>query len=138
MTTWVHRNLIVSDAYVTLARALASGIAGASAQGMWSVPLSATGTLPATHWVSAGLMDEDFANLLPLTTFDAEGNPTTTPGQPETIVALSEQLGQPVPLAAVEALLNSAQITLDEGQAGIARAGLVMVQPEEPEAPDAV
>ena len=138
MTTWVHRNLIVVDAYVALARGLASGIAGASAQGMWSVPLSATGTLPATHWISVGLMDEDFANLLPLTTYDEEGNPTTQPGQPETIVALSEQLGQPVPLAAVEALLNSAQITLDEGQAGIARAGLVMVQPEEPEAPDAV
>lgn len=138
MTTWLHRCLIVPDAYVTLARALASGIAGASAQGMWSVPLSATGTLPATHWISVGLMDEGFANLLPLTTYDAEGNPTTTPGQPETIVALSEQLGQPVPLAAVEALLNSAQITLDEGQAGIARAGLLMVQLEEPEAPDAV
>ena len=128
MITWSHRCLIVPDGFVLLARALASGIAGASAQGMWSVPLSVTGEAPATHWISVGLMDEDFANLLPLTTFDAEGNPTTTPGQPETIVALAEQLGQPVPLAAVEALLNSAQITLDGGQAGIARARLVMVQ----------
>ena len=125
---WTHRCLICPDDYVALARGLASGIAGASGQGMWSVPLSATGALPATHWVSAGLMDEDFANLLPLTTYDAEGNPTTQPGQPETIVALAAAQGQTVPLAAVEAMLEACQITLDDGQAGIARAGLKMVQ----------
>lgn len=135
---WTHRCLIVPNAYVALARGLASGIAGASAQGMWSVPLSPTGSLPATHWVSAGLMDENFANLLPLTTYDAEGNATTTPGQPGLIVELAAAQGQTVPLAAVEAMLAACQITLDDGQAGIARAGLKMVQPEEPEAPDAV
>lgn len=125
---WTHRCLICPDDYVALARALASGIAGASAQGMWSVPLSETGALPATHWVSAGLMDEDFANLLPLTTYDAEGNPTTSPGQPELVVQLAAAQGQTVPLSAVESLFESSKITLDDGQTGIARAGLKMVQ----------
>ena len=137
-TIWRHRCLITPDAYVALARGLAAGLAGASAQGMWSVPLSPTGEAPATHWISVGLMDEDFANLLPLTTFDEEGEPTTQPGQPGLIVELAAAQGQTVPLAAVEAMLAACQITLDDGQAGIARAGLVMVQPEEPEVPDAV
>lgn len=127
-TIWTHRCLIVEDGYVALARGLASGIAGASAQGMWSVPLSPTGALPATHWLSVGLMDEDFAALLPLTTFDADGEPTTQPGQPQLVVDLAAAQGQTVPLIAVEALFEGAQITLDDGQAGIARAGLQMVQ----------
>lgn len=67
MSQWTHRTLIVQDSDVEFARLLTATIAGSSGDGMWNTPLSETGNLPATHWISSGLITAEFAELLPLT-----------------------------------------------------------------------
>ena len=32
---------------------------------MWTTPLSPTGNLPATHWISTGQIGDDFAAIMP-------------------------------------------------------------------------
>lgn len=36
------------------------------ARDMWNTPLSPTGELPATHYISSWIINEEFASLLPL------------------------------------------------------------------------
>lgn len=59
----VFRTMIVTAHMAPLARALAAGLSPRGA-GMFTVALSATGEAPATHYGSAGLIDEEFAGLL--------------------------------------------------------------------------
>lgn len=75
MSEWVHRCLVVPDGVVLMARAMAAGLAGDAGNGMWMTPLSKTGTLPATHWISSGLISYDFAALLPCTDIGYKGLP---------------------------------------------------------------
>ena len=63
MTNWTHRTLIVPAALVSAARELGAALSPAGA-GMYSTPLSPTGTEFATHWISSGLIDESFAAIL--------------------------------------------------------------------------
>ena len=74
--SWINRTMIVPEGFVDLARALAEGISGPAGAGMWTTGLSADGTEPATHYISAGLIEDTFASLLPLTTYttDKDGN----------------------------------------------------------------
>lgn len=64
MTTWVHRTIIVPNAVVIPARLACEALAGAGGSGMYQTPLSPTGELPATHWISSGLIEQAFADLL--------------------------------------------------------------------------
>ena len=126
MTTYVNRCLIVPAPYAPLARALCNGLApGGSGAGMLATPVSATGALPATHFIAAGMIEDAFANLLPLTSLDAEGLPTTIPGQPETIVALAQGA---VTLAQAKGLLAAIDVTEQDPFAAMARKGLKLVQ----------
>ena len=59
----IHRNLIVSAALVGAARELCAAVHPAGA-GMFTVPLSPTGELPATHWASTGLLEDVWAPAL--------------------------------------------------------------------------
>lgn len=62
---WVHRTLIVPVSQVTLAREICQKVPpGKSGWDMFTVGLSATGSLPATHYISSGLIQDDFAYLL--------------------------------------------------------------------------
>ena len=88
----IYKERVSSMKYLTqgnldYARELAATVAGPSGSGMWTTPLSATGQEPATHWISAGLISEDFAALLPLTTYPEDAEPITTPGNPEAVAA---------------------------------------------------
>lgn len=67
MDQWTHRTLIVHDSDVEFARLLTKTITGSAGEGMWNTALSVTGNLPATHWISSGLITAEFAELLPLT-----------------------------------------------------------------------
>lgn len=123
---YVQRCLIVPAAYAPLARALCDGLApGGSGSGMLLTGLSATGQAPATHFVSEGMIEDTFAYLLPLTSFDAEGTPATAPGQPETIVTLADGA---VTLEQVNALLAAVDVTEQEAFVAMARLGLQMIQ----------
>ena len=58
---WVHRTIVVPAAFVEPARAACAGPGG---DGMFTTGLSETGELPATHFVSYGLIEEEFAIML--------------------------------------------------------------------------
>lgn len=59
----VHRTIIVPAGMVNAARQLGKEIAP-GCHGMWTTGLSPTGNEPATHYVSSGLVDEQFAAVL--------------------------------------------------------------------------
>lgn len=123
---YVERCMIVPSAYAPMARALCEGVApGQSGDGMFTRGLSATGNAPATHFISSGPLGDDFAALLPLKSFDADGIATTIPGQPETIVALAAGA---VTLAQVNALLAAVDVTQQDPYGAMARMDLQLVQ----------
>jgi hypothetical protein len=119
-----RRCMIVEDAHAQLARALAVGLAGPSGDRMWVTPLSASGNLPATHWITEGVIGDEFAALMPLWEVAEDGTLTqVSPGQAGVIAAQSG-----VPLAQIEALFAHCDITTQEPFAAMARKGLQMVQ----------
>jgi len=61
---WAHRTIIVPAPYAAAASAACEHLAGAGGSGMYTTPLSPTGELPATHWISSGLIEQAFADLL--------------------------------------------------------------------------
>lgn len=129
---WVYRNMIVSDAVVETCRSLAMLLAG-EGQKLWTTPLSIDGQEPATHWISTGLIEEQFAALMPLSewTQDEEGAWTETeisPGNPALLAELSEGA---VTEEQVQAIFSMCDVTLEEPQQALARLGLQMVTPAE-------
>lgn len=102
MITWTHRSIIVPEAHAQLAHDLCAALAGPAGQGMFTTGLSADGKAPASHWISAGLIDSEFAALLPL---------GDAPGQPETVATLAQDAGMAVTLEQAQALLNAVVVT---------------------------
>ena len=116
MDTWTHRTIIVPDAVVIPARMACEALAGSGGSGMYSVPLSPSGELPATHWISSGLIEQDFADLL---------------ANPDALAAVATQAGlDPAPLVAIVA---ASDITHEPADVALARLGLQLCQsPAEP------
>ena len=116
MTIWTHRTIIVPDPVVVPARMACEALAGAGGSGMYSVPLSPTGELPATHWISSGLIEQAFADLL---------------ASPDGLTAVATQAGlDPAPLVAIVA---ASDISDEPADAALARLGLQLCQsPAEP------
>lgn len=105
MSTYTHRTIIVPAAFQQLAQALCKAAEGDAGAGMLTTGLSATGALPATHYISSGYIFDDFAALLPLTTVE----PSTEDGEPDTVTE------RPGNVPAVEELAAQAGITLPPG-----------------------
>lgn len=110
--SWVHRTMIITAAYAPLARALTAGLAGESGSNMFATPLSADGALPASHYVSAGLIQDNFAALM----VDADG-----------IYAACQAAGNPVALETIQGLVAASDITDEEPFAAFERLGLQMI-----------
>ena len=132
MNVWTYRAIIVPDAQVTYARELSAAVAGPAGDGMYTTPLSATGQEPATHWISAGLISEDFAALLPFTTFRAFEELDPSPGNAAQVAEIATANGYPTTEADVQALFDASEVTDEEAHEVMARLGLQMVQPTEP------
>ena len=114
MATWTHRTIIVPDAVVIPARMACEALAGAGGSGMYSVPLSPTGELPATHWISIGLIEQDFADLL---------------GNPDALAAVATQAGlDPAPLVAIVA---ASDISEEPADVALARLGMQLCHQED-------
>ena len=128
-TIWTYRCLIVPDAHVQFARDLCAAVAGPAGAGMFSAPLSPTGQDPATHYISAGAVEEPFAQLLPLIEFPAEAEPVIYPGQPELIAQMASAQGMAVTPEEVQALLAASDVSEQEAFTALARLGLQIVQP---------
>lgn len=131
MTEWTSRTLIVPSAQVEFARLLTATIAGPSGAGMWTTPLSPTGELPATHWISSGLIDQQFAALLPLTEYPADSDPVHTPGHPEVCAHLATEAGMTVTAEQVSALFAASSVTAEDAQTAMARMGLMMASEDQ-------
>lgn len=127
---WAYRNMIVAAAVVDTCRSLAILLAGEGQQ-LWTTPLSADGAEPATHWISSGLIEEQFADLLPLSEWtlnlDDEWTETVVSnGGPTLLAELSEGA---VTEEQVIAIFSQCDVTLDKPQQALNRLGLQMVTP---------
>lgn len=122
MIGWTHRTIVVPAAFVALARSLCAALAPVGGSEMFIVGLSPNGSSPPTHFVSSGLIDAQFAALLPLV--DDE----TTPGQPDVVVALAAEAGITIEQSAIEALFAACDVTEDDPHARIAALGLRVIE----------
>lgn len=96
MSIYVHRTMIIPAPLVELARNLAVGLAGEPASGMWETGLSPTGEEPATHYVSSGMIEDTFAEMI----VDAEA-----------MHAATVAAGVEVPLEHLQALVTTSTVT---------------------------
>ena len=81
---------------------------------MFQTALSATGTEPATHYVSSGPIEQQFADLL-----DSGA---------ENIHAVVTAAGIDVPLESVQQIMTCADISDDPAEVAFDRIGLVLLQ----------
>ena len=135
MSTYTHRTIIVPAAFQQLAQALCEAAAeGDAGKGLFTTGLSVTGELPATHYISSGYIFQEFADLLPLTTVnqDGEGLPDiyTRPGDVATVEAIADQAGITLPAGTIAALFAAIDVSAQGPFEAMARLGLVMAQAE--------
>ena len=137
MATWTHRTIIVPAAFQQLAQALCEAAAeGAAGKGMFTTGLSATGALPATHYISSGYIFDDFAALLPLTTVtqtvneggEASTTETTRPGNVAFVEGLAAQAGITLPAGTVAGLFDALDVSEQGPFEAVARLGLVQAE----------
>lgn len=129
MSQYTHRTIIVPAAFQQLAQGLCAAAAeGDAGKGMFTTGLSETGTEPATHYISSGPIAAEFGDLLPLTSFDAEGEPTTRPGDVATVEAIADQAGITLPAGTIAALFAAIDVTELDPWAAMARLGVQIVQ----------
>lgn len=128
---WVHRTIIVPAAIAGAARAACAGLAGPGGSNMFTTSISPTGEAPPTHYISAGLIEAPFADLLPLTvvTYGEDGTPSieTRPGD----IALTAQLVADAGLSITEdeasALLSAVDVSDQAAEDALGRLGLRMI-----------
>ena len=133
---YTHRTIIVPAASQALAQGLCEAIAeGDAGRGMFTTGLSATGETPATHYISSGHIEQQFADILPLTTVnqDGEGLPDihTRPGNVEAVEAMAAQAGIDLPPGAIAALFAAIDVTEQEPFTAMSRLGLRIAQVSE-------
>ena len=129
---YTHRTIIVPAAFQQLAQGLCEAAAeGDAGRGMFTTGLSADGTEPASHFISSGPIYESLADLLPITTFDEEGQPTTRPGNVATVEAIADQAGITLPAGTIAALFAAIDVTEQEPFTAMARLGLSIAQVSE-------
>lgn len=111
--SYVHRTIIIAAAKAPRAAALCAALAGPPGSGMFTTALSATGTAPATHFVSAGMIEAQFAAVL---------------SDPAVMHEACAAAGISITLAECTALLAAAEISESPPFDALARAGLKLVQ----------
>ena len=130
--SYIFRTIIVPAAFQSLAQGLCEAAAeGDAGKGMFTTPLSPDGTEPATHYISSGPIATEFGELLPLTTFDEDGVPTTRPGDVEAVEAIASQAGITLPVGTIAALFDAIDVTEQEPFTAMARLGVQIVQVSE-------
>lgn len=132
MSEYTPRTIIVPAAFQQLAQALCEAAAeGDAGAGMFATGLSATGSLPATHYISSGPIYESLADLLPLTTVAYEEDDaaeTTRPGNVPVVEGLAAQAGITLPPGTIAALFDAIDVTELGPWDAIARMQLVIAQ----------
>ena len=111
--TYIHKSLIVAAAQVDLARSLCAQLAGPAGEGMFVTPLSPAGDGPATHFISAGMIDDTFAAAL---------------SDPAYLFSACQQAGIGVTFEQCVALLDSADVSSDAPFEAMSRLGVSLFQ----------
>lgn len=129
----VFRTLITPATHADLARAICAALAPSGGAAMFEVGLSADGVEPATHYVSTGMLDADFAALMPLTEWTQDENGEwvwreVSHGRRDIVVALCAESGLEVSESEVIDLFSASDVTEQEAFTAFDRLGLRMVQ----------
>lgn len=126
---WVPRTLIVPMSHVEFAQDLCAIVAGPSGFSMFTSAIGSNGV--ETHRINGlGLIDEQFAFLLPLTYFPELNNPVHTSGKPDIVSAIACAKGMEVTAEQVQELFNASDITNQDGYAAMQRLGLSFITKE--------
>lgn len=114
--SYTHRCMIVPAAQVALARELVLVLAGPPAAAMFTTGLSATGDVPFTHYVSTGMIEEQFAGVL---------------ADPALMAMLCNSVGRSITELECTTLLTACDVSTDEPHMALARIGLKMLSTEQ-------
>jgi hypothetical protein len=133
----IFRTLIVTADTAPLARSIADTLDPRGAAAMWETPLSPTGALPATHFVSSGWIPPAWQAMVPTQWYAQDDTGawvlvSETPGDPLAVIAGCAAQGVEINPAALAALYASADVTEQDPWTALARRGLRLVQ--EPDA----
>lgn len=113
--SWAFRTMIVPAALVPLARALAACLSPAGT-GMFEVGCSADGSAPATHYISTGMIQVQFAEAIS----DASA-----------LHAACLGAGASVSSSQCQALVSASDVSNEQPFDALARVGLALVvEPE--------
>jgi hypothetical protein len=132
----IFRTLIIPTAQVQLARDIAAAL-DPSGAGMWTTGCSPDGSEPATHFISSGWIPPGWQVMVP-TQFWRYLNEQwvktgETPGDPVLVWQQATAAGMIVTQAEIDALFAVADVTEQEPQMAMARLGIQVVTPPEPE-----
>lgn len=118
--------MVVPDSFVEIARAVCGTLAGSGGSGMFTTPLSNNGELPITFWISSGLIEQDFADLLPTKEFDEESNTFSVKFyDPSNLKTICEVNG--VTYSDIEELILFSDISAQSAEQVLERLGLKLV-----------
>jgi hypothetical protein len=129
----IFRTLICPAANVDLARAIATSF-GPGGEGMWTTPLSASGSDPATHYISSGYVPPEYGYLVPLQVWSQDQNGDwvlvgSEPGDPVAVYTAATAQGVVCTQADVDALFAAADVTEQEPFTAMGRLGLTIINP---------
>ena len=114
--SYIFRTLICPAPLQTTLQSLMVQLAGSAGDGMFTTGLSATGSLPATHYISTGGIGAEFEAPL---------------SSPEVMQAVCTAAGLTVPLAQCQAIFAACEIVdlaTESVQETLDRLGLKLVQ----------
>jgi hypothetical protein len=115
--TWTNRCLLVPAAQRVFAQTLCKAAVGLSGDGMWLAGASPTGNTPATWYVAEGLIQSQFAALLPLWLPSQDSitliwtTAQTSMGDAATVTSMATTGGMTVTLLQVQALFAAVDVT---------------------------
>ena len=133
----IFRTLIIPKAHVELARNIAASF-GPGGENMWTTGLSSNGEEPATHYISSGYIQSEFAYLVPCKTWafqQSEENEDSSwvvinseSGNAEAVFETSTLQGVETTQDDVNSLFDAADVTEQEPFTAMARLGLQLVK----------
>jgi len=129
------RTLITPASDADLARSIADTISPENYSGMFTTPLcDVDDPSTITHYISTGIVTDEFAHLVPLATWTQEdGNWVQTdyyPGDPVTVAMMCEAADPPLEVtdAEVEAVFQAADVSEQEPFVAMSRLNLQLYQ----------
>lgn len=131
----LFRTLVIQSQDADTARSIAAAF-GPGGVGMFSTPLSASGSDPATHYISSGYIPAEFVSLSPCTTWETDENGNWVasevyPGDAATVFAYAQMAGLPFTLAQIEGVFSRSDCSPQDPHAHMARMGLKIINPPE-------